>query len=1796
MSNSNNSNEINNNGLNILINNSVKNNSQETSKIPKNIGPYEIIKKLKDGGYSKIYLAQSRYTGDNVCIKIIEKIPFQENVEDLLLATRQIETLKILKHRNIMSLFEVYESPNFIFLITEYLSGKDLIELLIAKKRFSEEEAQKIFFQLVDALYYMHKMNICHRDIRTEHIIFDKNKTPKIVGFSYSTFYTKNQKLKDSFGSLCYACPEIILENSYDPELADIWSLGVVLYVMVCGYLPFGEENDEKNKDLIIHGKIEFPKEMTNKLKDLLRHMLDVNSKKRYNFTKIMKHPWFKPYNEELLMGGCNLYKMIYPIEQKILNIIQIFGLNKKNVEKDIKDNKYNIGTGLYRHLVIKLNEMGFKSLSDLGSKEYLQYRNDKNNYYLDGENNYNNHLNKVQEKIEKIEKFISDYQEKEENIIVQLNNFEEANLSMVKSEENKSRILNNSDINNNISFSENKYEKKEKENYIKCENVVNDLQEKINKKYCHKRTLTPMFALKELEYEQMNSSNNNENENLEAEEIGHINKDEINLINKSKKVDKRKNILLNINKELRCSGQKLFRAKSSPNIKNLVIKLMNENSCNTNKYKNIKNLDITRRIDDSHNITTSYAKWRDWRDTSMIIRRKKNYLNCSSFLDSYLKKPHPDNLRRNDAKNSLLNDINQIIIEENNNNSIINNSGNTSNNNINNEGRKSKQIKYSLSFGDDDEDEEDESSYISKIDSKQVSIYDIDEELKVLKEIGNTNIKSPNLKTNNNNVGSNKYISNFTDKIQSSNKNLYNYKTNRNTKKNKNINNNNNESPIIFKSNQAEMSFHDDTNDNNNNNILLSTNKNEKNKNIKNINNIIIRSNSNIENSTNNKIISNFNHKGNAYNRAYTFNIDKKNEEKEKEKEKEKEEKEEISIFYNDKKKVAKIYLNNENEKETSIDFIHNKEKSKYSYSYFKDILPIKRIDNITQINLDNCCISDIDKIFRKNDNTFIINKEKVKEKKYFNRNNVVKFNQKKTFDNIQEKNKNIVIIENNNTSKRSPKEKNNNMRNGKLKIVKQNNNDYTEKKHRRKESIEVNNNENNICPGLMKEDKNDNKKFSNTSTQFCKDKNHKFNNNNNKKIENKKNEKDKNMKNAKIQKIKYKSEISSKYHEELNFTNISDLSDIRALSILSPENRIQNIYDNKENVLYCNILPKKLNIDKTFKNQNQLKYHISNLSVSHENNIICKGKSNIININNNDRQNKFSNSMSHFYNNNNSIGKMKKVDDNYLNFDELDYNNNDNFMTYEKFENNTHNIYNNRYNDLNNYSNIDCMNKNTYNNNFIVTIKKRNLAEKLKEEIKKSMNKNNLNSPLITNGRINLENNNNIILYNNNMKNYFKNDINNDDIEYNFENKKSNLTNIIFNGSMQQSNGKKIRDKIIRCSSMLTKNNIYEDENEDDNSSIPKNKNQSTLVNNYHNNIPLRQYDLNSSQYVTQYINMDNTNTINNINVSSSISSINNQTDFNNYKSSSMNKENNSDYLFYALQNNNNNKRDGSEVVPKKKNIIRIKKNNKLSNSIILENGEKNNLINQNHSIYVNKSKKKSNGKKFNIVNSTNVNDYNKTITISKKNSDLLIKNLKYKCLNGKAKNIDLNNDNIIILSKHKKNYDNDFNYAADKLTTCSIPQLTNTNNNNNIVTNSDCKNSNKILSEFVLPKNKKNINAKITNKKLSFTGNNSNNKKNANYKKKNNNINCKIKNKNKLSNRKNNVNCKSKINIYEDDGEGKTERNKEEVNICDSLTMRCSQKTFRNIKNNNSVIATSKKNERKKSSHGYKKKLFF
>ena len=1748
--------ETNNNTLNILNNNPSKNNLQESFKVPKNIGPYEIITKIKDGGYSKIYLAKSKYTGDNVCVKLIEKISFQENIEDLLLAKRQIETLKILKHRNILSLLEIYESPNYIFLITEYLSGKDLIEHLINKKRFSEEEAQKIFFQLIDALFYMHRMNICHRDLRSEHILFDKNNTPKIIGFSYSSFYTKNQKLKDSFGSLCYACPEIIEEESYDPELSDVWSLGVILYVMVCGYLPFSEENDNKNKELIIGGKIEFPKEMSNKLKDLIRHMLDINCNRRYNFSKIMKHPWFKPFNESLLIGGCNLYKMSYPVDDKILNIIQIYGFNKKQIETDMKKNKYNNGTGLFRHLVIKLNEMGFKSISDLGSKEFLQYSSDKSNYYKDGDTQYNEFLNKVQGKIEKIEKIISDFQEKEENIIQQLHNLEELNISTIKNNDIRKSKKYNSDENINIVINDQISEKSEKceQNQInqnnEMKNSVNDDTSKTsNKRISHRRNLTPMFAFREFDDENengINSSNSaliiKEEENNLNNKIGHINKNELQMINHSKKLQKKNNIMIKINKQLFNQGEstkRLIHSKSCPNLKNLFAKLLKSRKTYNYMNRNSINIDITKKLDDSHNITASYTKWRD---TSMIIRRRKSYLNSSSFLDSYLKKPHPDNLRRNDVRNSLLNDINQIIIEENNNNSIINNS-NISNNKIN-EMKKSKPIRYSLSFGDDDEDE-DESSYISKIDSKQVSIYDIDEEL-ILKEIGN-NIKSPNLKNNQNNMGNIK-ISNFNDKknfvLAGLNKNVSNFRNSINNKKirnnnntntnsnysknsknsnsNSNSNNSNGEKRIPFCNNQADMSFHEEIKEN------KTTNNNFSN----NIRDTIIKSNSAVEKYNDlNKKDENKERDNNPIFKRKSSEINAKFEDGPKE----------INIFSIDRKIISKISLKNSMNEFAIINSIHNKEKNKYLYNYFKDIYTIKKLCYIStkdKTNIENS-IFEIDKI-RPHKLSKVKKKEINSKIKCICRNNNSKYIQRKTIESSNmktKKDKNVVVIENNNTIRKNAhnsKEKlynNGYVKNSNLRNINRNNNDITSKKYKKKEFIAANNyfidNSNKKKSKLHKEIKSSKKV----------------------KIQNNNLNEDKNN-NYKKEKSKIKSDLCNKFHEELNFTNISDLSEIRASSILSPtyittnmENKNPNISDNQDNILFSNILPNKssyISLDKSFQSQNKSKYKMYNLSVSHENNIICmgikrnktKGKENKEKFNNNS-----------FYNN--GSGKIKKI------FDSSNSNININLEEINNSINSNNSLFNNneiKRQKIFNYNYDKIKDKNNYNNNYIVAIKKRKLAEKLKEEIQKSINKNNVNfqSSFVSNGRISSH------------KNHIENDTDYRTDDYN---------PIIYN-DIPQSNGKSIREKIIRSSSMLAKNNIYE------NNSNSKSK---ALTNNY-NYIPIRHYDLNHSQYVTQYININSTNASikRNININDSISAINNTNNqseilenfdnFQNFEKNMIFRDSSADYILKYLQTEN--KKDEYQG-PKKKNTIRIRK--RPSNSVTYENGQRNHSMEHNHIIRVNRSKLKSNGKTGN------------------KSKNILIKNIKYKCFNGKVKNIDLNNDNAIILSRHKKNYD--CNNFPEKFITCSVPDLNNyAKSKNNLKYANNNTKEKQFLSDYNINKDKNNN--KSVNKKSSVQKNNNeinkkygkkiNIKNNSNYDLINRNINN---NKDKyIYKNSNNCSCGSSMDL--------NINNRKNKNI-NKLNKEINNKNGKFNKDADKIMSSKK--ERKKSGCSCKKNKF-
>ena len=806
----------------------------------KNIGPYEIIDLLKEGSSSKVYLAKSKYTNELVAIKTINKAPLKNNLDELLLITKQMETLKILKHRNIVTLYEIYESKKNIFLVTEYLSGKDLIEKIIRKKRFNEEEALRIFFQLLDAFTYMHKMNICHRNIRVEHILFDKNNRPKIIGFGYSSFYEKNKTIEGAYGSLCYACPEIIDEIPYNPELADVWSLGVILYVLICGYLPFSDEDDNKNKILISNGKIEFPKEISNKLKDLLRHMLDKNPKKRYTFQKIVKHPWIKPLSEKIFSEGINIYKTIYPVDERILNIVNEYGLDKNKIKNDLIKNKYNTGTGLYKQIVRKLLDLKIKNISDLWSEEFMAYRDDKKNKYEDGDKKYEDYILKVDERYRKKEDFVNDFKEREDYVAERLlflkDKKEEEKLNE-KDKKNKLNVIEEDIVDyadkkdnekNNKSFKED--EKKEdirKKKEMEIEEN-NNKTTKTQRKKLFPKTKTPLYTFRELMSAKKNNINNNNMFNSENVEIVYNKDQDIDIIQQFQDEQNKKlseNIIIekpthkktpstpNLGKELlpkkevvhKTNPFKLsitpekknnyakkllvknkdnisdkdtqgltYSINSNNNIKNSMYSNININNSiysnintknsmfsNINNVNNINNIysgnvgnndknyyksiisGLTLQTLPSNNSNNNAKSL--FRMTCVRKSNNKSYFDRGSLYDNFLKKNHPDNVRKTMLKDSqfgkknIFNSIDEGIKEndESESEKEEKEENDEKKENEANELKKSIRLKYSLSFGDDDEEED--------VDENDNSMGSKDGDLKLFNILENEN--DPELK-----------------------------------------------------------------------------------------------------------------------------------------------------------------------------------------------------------------------------------------------------------------------------------------------------------------------------------------------------------------------------------------------------------------------------------------------------------------------------------------------------------------------------------------------------------------------------------------------------------------------------------------------------------------------------------------------------------------------------------------------------------------------------------------------------------------------------------------------------------------------------------------------------------------------------------------------------------------------------------------------------------------------------------------------------------------------------------------
>ena len=225
-----------------------------------------IKEKLGEGAFGSVRLGVNKQTGEKVAIKIYEKSKLNR-YQDKKRLEREIEILKKVKHPNIVQLYSVIETERQILLIMEYIKGQELFQYILIKKRLPEDEACFYFQQIISGIEYLHNLKIVHRDIKSENILIEQNTNIiKIIDFGFSNTYGDKDKetLTTACGSPFYAPPEMLRGESYKGGGVDIWSVGVVLFAMICGYLPFeGEKNSELYKK-IIEGKFSIPSFISN--------------------------------------------------------------------------------------------------------------------------------------------------------------------------------------------------------------------------------------------------------------------------------------------------------------------------------------------------------------------------------------------------------------------------------------------------------------------------------------------------------------------------------------------------------------------------------------------------------------------------------------------------------------------------------------------------------------------------------------------------------------------------------------------------------------------------------------------------------------------------------------------------------------------------------------------------------------------------------------------------------------------------------------------------------------------------------------------------------------------------------------------------------------------------------------------------------------------------------------------------------------------------------------------------------------------------------------------------------------------------------------------------------------------------------------------------------------------------------------------------------------------------------------------------------------------------------------------
>uniref|UniRef100_A0A8C3JDZ6 Maternal embryonic leucine zipper kinase n=1 Tax=Calidris pygmaea TaxID=425635 RepID=A0A8C3JDZ6_9CHAR len=313
---------------------------------------YELHETIGTGGFAKVKLAQHLLTGEKVAIKIMDKLALGD---DLPRVKTEIDAMKNLRHQHICQLYHVIETSTKVFVVLEYCPGGELFDYIISKDRLSEEEARVFFRQIVSAIAYVHSQGYAHRDLKPENLLIDKEHNLKLIDFGLCAKPKGglDNRLSTFCGSPAYAAPELIQGKAYIGSEADIWSMGVLLYALLCGFLPFDDNSLMAVYRKITRGKYSIPKWLSPGSTLLISQMLQVDPKKRITVKHLLSHPWLVQGYSDAVQWQSK-YPLRHLDEDCITELSVFHKQSREDISKLISEWKYDQMSATYLMLQSK--------------------------------------------------------------------------------------------------------------------------------------------------------------------------------------------------------------------------------------------------------------------------------------------------------------------------------------------------------------------------------------------------------------------------------------------------------------------------------------------------------------------------------------------------------------------------------------------------------------------------------------------------------------------------------------------------------------------------------------------------------------------------------------------------------------------------------------------------------------------------------------------------------------------------------------------------------------------------------------------------------------------------------------------------------------------------------------------------------------------------------------------------------------------------------------------------------------------------------------------------------------------------------------------------------------------------------------------------------------------------------------------------------------------------------------------------------------------------------------------------